>query len=151
VSIFIPKVKLTCIATEIQLSYPEWIATCIQLKGLEKYLFLLNRNLTKCKGRFVLNCERRIDHFRKLVWGNYSWMHFDRLFLILRNMDYTVWDLVVRLPQQIMPFLTLCKRRINYFSKLFSWIQVAIHSGYDNCISVAIHVSFTLGIKIDTY
>ena len=58
------KVKLTYIATEIELSYPEWIATCIQLKGLEKYLFLLNRNLTKCKGRFVLNCERRIDHFR---------------------------------------------------------------------------------------
>jgi hypothetical protein len=43
------KVKLTYIATEIQLSYPEWIATCIQLKNLEKYLFLLNRNLAKCK------------------------------------------------------------------------------------------------------
>jgi hypothetical protein len=43
------KVKLTYIATEIQLSYPEWIATCIQLKNLEKYLSLLNRNLAKCK------------------------------------------------------------------------------------------------------
>jgi hypothetical protein len=30
-----------------------------------------------------------------------------------------------------------------YFSKFFNWIQVAIHSGYDNCISVAIYVSFT--------
>jgi hypothetical protein len=40
VSIFIPKVKLTCIATEIQLPYPEWIATCIQLKSLETYLLL---------------------------------------------------------------------------------------------------------------
>jgi hypothetical protein len=25
-----------------------------------------------------------------------------------------------------------------YFSNFFNWIQVAIHSGYDNCISVAI-------------
>jgi hypothetical protein len=33
------KVKLTYIATEIQLSYPEWIATCIQLKKLEKCLY----------------------------------------------------------------------------------------------------------------
>jgi hypothetical protein len=30
-----------------------------------------------------------------------------------------------------------------YFSKVFNWIQVAIHSGYDDCISVAIYVSFT--------
>jgi hypothetical protein len=36
------------------LSYPEWIATCIQLKNLEKYLLLLNRNLAKCKDRFEL-------------------------------------------------------------------------------------------------
>jgi hypothetical protein len=39
------------------LSYPEWIATCIQLKNLEKYLLLLNRNLTKCKDRFELGKE----------------------------------------------------------------------------------------------
>jgi hypothetical protein len=54
-------VKLTYIATEIQLcmSYPEWIATCIQLKNLEKYLLLLNRNLTKCKDRFELRKENR--------------------------------------------------------------------------------------------
>ena len=58
-SIFIPKVKLTCIATEIQLPYPEWIATCIQLKSLETYLLLLNRNLTKCKDRFELRKEKR--------------------------------------------------------------------------------------------
>ena len=38
------KVKLTYIATEIQSSYPEWIETCIQLRNLEKYLLLLNRN-----------------------------------------------------------------------------------------------------------
>jgi integrase len=59
VSIFIPKVKLTYIATEIQLSYPEWIATCIQLINLEKYLLLLNRNLTKCKDRFEFRKEIR--------------------------------------------------------------------------------------------
>ena len=35
----------------------------------------------------------------------------------------------------------------NYFSKFFSWIQVAIHSGYDNCISVAIYVSFAFKNK----
>jgi hypothetical protein len=45
VSICIPKSKTTYIATEIQLSYPEWIATCIQLINLEKNLLLLNRNL----------------------------------------------------------------------------------------------------------
>jgi hypothetical protein len=44
---------------EIQLSYPEWIATCIQLKNLEKYLLLLNRNLTKCKDRFKLRKDNR--------------------------------------------------------------------------------------------
>jgi hypothetical protein len=53
------KVKLTYIATEIELSYPEWIATCIQLKILEKYLLLLNRNLTKCKDRFEIRKENR--------------------------------------------------------------------------------------------
>ena len=53
------KVKLTYIVTEIQLSYPEWIATCIQLKKLEKYLLLLNRNLTKCKDRFELRKENK--------------------------------------------------------------------------------------------
>ena len=34
-----------------------------------------------------------------------------------------------------------------YFSNFFNWIQVAIHSGYDNCISVAIYVSFTFRNK----
>jgi hypothetical protein len=34
-----------------------------------------------------------------------------------------------------------------YFSKFFNWIQVAIHSVYDNCISVAIYVSFTFRNK----
>ena len=34
-----------------------------------------------------------------------------------------------------------------YFSKLLNWIQVAIHSGYENCISVAIYVSFTFRNK----
>jgi hypothetical protein len=34
-----------------------------------------------------------------------------------------------------------------YFSKLLNWIQVVIHSGYDNCISVAIYVSFTFRNK----
>jgi hypothetical protein len=53
------KVKLAYIATEIQLSYPEWIATCIQLKHLEKYLLLFNRNLTKCKDRFKLRKDNR--------------------------------------------------------------------------------------------
>jgi hypothetical protein len=53
------KVKLTYVATEIQLSYPEWIATCIQLNNLEKYLLLLNRNLTKCKSHFELRKENR--------------------------------------------------------------------------------------------
>jgi hypothetical protein len=33
-----------------------------------------------------------------------------------------------------------------YFSKFFNWIQVAIHSGYDNCIS-ALYVSFTFRNK----
>ena len=45
--------------TEIQLSYPQWIATCIQLKNLEKYSLLLNRNLTKCKDRFELRMGNR--------------------------------------------------------------------------------------------
>ena len=58
------KVKLTYIATEIQLSYFEWITTCVQLTNLEKYLLWANislnsdefifRNLTKCKDRFEL-------------------------------------------------------------------------------------------------
>jgi hypothetical protein len=61
------KVKLTYIATEIQLSYPEWIATCIQLKNLEKYLLLLNRNLTKCEDRFELRKENRpLSYTRKI-------------------------------------------------------------------------------------
>jgi hypothetical protein len=61
------KVKLTYIATEIELSYPEWIATCIQLKNLEKYLLLLNRNLTKCKDRFELRKENRpLSYTRKI-------------------------------------------------------------------------------------
>jgi hypothetical protein len=61
------KVKLTYIATETQLSYPEWIATCIQLKYLEKYLLLLNRNLTKCKDRFELRKESRpLSYTRKI-------------------------------------------------------------------------------------
>ena len=34
-----------------------------------------------------------------------------------------------------------------YFSKFFSWKQVVIHSGYYNCISVAIYVSFTFRNK----
>jgi hypothetical protein len=51
---------LTYIATEIQLSYPEWIATCIQLKNLEKYLLLLNRNLAKCKDRFEFEMHQSI-------------------------------------------------------------------------------------------
>ena len=77
-SIFIPKVKLTYITTEIQLSYPEWIATCIQLTNLEKYLVLLNRDITKCKDSFELRKENRplsytrmresfIDAFRPFV------------------------------------------------------------------------------------
>jgi hypothetical protein len=43
-------------------------------------------------------------------------------------------------------FKTILKFLFNnnkYFSNFFNWIQVAIHSGYDNCISVAIYVSFT--------
>ena len=60
------KVKLTYNA-EMQLSYPEWIATCIQLKKLEKYLLLLNRNLTKCKDRFELRKENRpLSYTRKI-------------------------------------------------------------------------------------
>ena len=35
------KVKLTYIATEIQLSYPEWIATCIQLKKVRKIFIVI--------------------------------------------------------------------------------------------------------------
>ena len=35
------KVKLTYIATEIQLSYPEWIATCIQLKKIRKIFIVI--------------------------------------------------------------------------------------------------------------
>ena len=34
-----------------------------------------------------------------------------------------------------------------YFSKLLNWIQVVIHLGYANCISVAIYVSFTFRNK----
>ena len=34
-----------------------------------------------------------------------------------------------------------------YFSNFFNWTQVVTHSGYDNCISVAIYVSFTFRNK----
>ena len=61
------KVKLTYIATEIQLSYPEWIATCIQLNNLERYLLLLNRNLAKCKDRFELQkVNKPLSYTRKI-------------------------------------------------------------------------------------
>ena len=59
VSIFISKSKTDIYHDEIQLSYPEWIATCIQLKQIEKYLLLLNRNLTNCKDRSELRMENR--------------------------------------------------------------------------------------------
>ena len=43
VSIFIPKSKPDIYSDGIQLSYPEWITTCMQIKNVEKYLLLLNR------------------------------------------------------------------------------------------------------------
>jgi hypothetical protein len=65
-------------------------------------------------------------------------MHFDRLFLILRNMDYTDWDLVVRLPQQI----GLC-----HFSTFLSWdtqLQLSI------CLLFFLYCYFTLDIVVLT-
>ena len=92
------KVKLTYFATEIQLSYPEWIATCIQLKSLEKYLLWANislnsdefifRNLTKCKDHFELrkgNVPLSYTRMRELFIDVFRPFASD-----IRNMDYTV-------------------------------------------------------------
>jgi hypothetical protein len=63
-------------------------------------------------------------------------------------------DMLLKLNNSVFKENNLMSQRVKflfnnnkYFSKYFNWIQVAIHSGYDNCISVAIYVSFTFWNK----
>jgi hypothetical protein len=67
----------------------------------------------------------------------------------LLRMVLTCWicSQEIRFMLHLFIFFSTNKSSNTYFSKLLNWIQVVIHSGYDNCISVAIYVSFTFRNK----
>ena len=77
-----------------------------------------------------------------------SGLYFNKIilsYLILRMYESGLFSF--RNSQRSLHLAKFLFNNNKYFSKFFNWIQVAIHSGYYNCISVAIYVSFTFRNK----